>query len=460
MNPEQPRAVGRGAVALLVALVVAACQVMPPETTPTTSSSPGIPATAGPTTGASESPTGTPAIEPSPPSTEAPADTMAIDWRRLDGNPGLGDLQDSGSGSAFLNAVAFGGYFYLFGELIDGDYALPAVWSSPDGRRWQLMALPDGRQAEGDLAGGVDGVRIRDIAATHSAMVAVGEVALGDGNGAAIWISTDGATWQRVADPDVEPHDFFDMIAASDEGFVAHGARMWFSADGRDWQASMDSGALDLATLLEPRFVRSGSSLTAFARGPYGRYETWRSDNLSDWERIGELPGSRDVEIRAAAAGPHGWLVAGVLSHYDDTSQRTRTQHLWFSTDGQRWESIEPAIGPVSDILAYEAGFIATGFDYNGRGCRIDESDIQGFTWTSVDGREWARMPDEPFDRQRVDELLRSGRTLIGVGLTYLDNAWARGAVWTADLPPAGSAAAEGGDPLPPGVSEPGGCGP
>jgi hypothetical protein len=156
------------------------------------------------------------------------------------------------------------------------------------------------------------------------------------------------------------------------------------------------------------------------------------------------------------AEGPRGFVVAA----YDDEDEPGRT-FMWASADGFSWTEVSSAIGPVSDVFVDATGFIAVGFKNTGTGCALWEGDIQGFTWTSLDGLTWATMPLDGFVGARVDQIFRDGRTLYGVGALYDEGVsqYASGSVWTArlpQLPPAGPAPAAAPTPTP----DPGGCGP
>jgi hypothetical protein len=88
----------------------------------------------------------------------------------------------------------------------------------------------------------------------------------------------------------------------------------------------------------------------------------------------------------------------------------------------------------------------------------LNPADVQGYTWTSVDGLIWTLMDPTEFRYRRIEQLLRDGRTLIGVGIAYEsdEDDTGEGTVWTAQLPrPAGPG--PGTSPRP--ADNNGGCG-
>jgi hypothetical protein len=116
-------------------------------------------------------------------------------------------------------------------------------------------------------------------------------------------------------------------------------------------------------------------------------------------------------------------------------------------------------LGNATVAIADESGFIV-GTNVYPAGCVIDEADITGYTWTSVDGLDWHKMKLSWQGRWQ-DAFFILGRTLVGVG-----QSWDRstgdipfGFVRTADLPPVALAAGPPPTPVPT-PTPPQGCGP
>ena len=59
------------------------------------------------------------------------------------------------------------------------------------------------------------------------------------------------------------------------------------------------------------------------------------------------------------------------------------------------------------------------GYEQRGLGCALDPADIVGVTSVSEEGLAWSQMPRVGWAHQRIGELLRDRRLLIGVGIDY-----------------------------------------
>ena len=133
----------------------------------------------------------------------------------------------------------------VFGEdVVDGLFAGgpgmvaigTALWTSSDGRAWT-------RFEHEAVLGGVD-AHLNDVVTTASGLVGVGmDRADGEGD-AAVWTSTNGATWSRVPhDAAVfgsDGHQLMSEVTAGDFGLLAAGRDasqplFWVSADGSSW---------------------------------------------------------------------------------------------------------------------------------------------------------------------------------------------------------------------------------
>ena len=87
----------------------------------------------------------------------------------------------------------------------------------------------------------------------------------------------------------------------------------------------------------------------------------------------------------------------------------------------------------VSAVAADAAGYIVT-TERDQPGCVVDPAQSRVLTWTSVDGHVWREMPEQGGLGREIDQLFVSGRTLIGVGVDWLDSS-SSGIVWHAPLP-------------------------
>ena len=369
--------------------------------------------------------TATALVTPAPTTHVSPTPTPApqgleLTWRPVPGDLGFGELTDPDFRPLFRSGAVFADRMFIVGDRPTENYDdTGSLWSSEDGTTWQLVELPE-----------IGFSRVETVATTPASIVVVSR------GGERLWVSGDGLNWDTVVDADLGDVGV-GYLAATSQGFLGLGQAAWSSLDGREWTV-VESDSL--GALREQGVYALGSGadqLVAISQLPGGGFETWHSTNLIDWQVGGRLPGSRNSDISGVYSGPLGWIVTG-----NDRGDRENTDAMWRSTDGISWEKLAQQVGPVSDVFVDELGFVAVGFIQTGSGCALDPADIQGLTWTSVDGLTWTLMPLEDFNRQRIDHLLLVGRTLYGVGASYANpDRLLEAAVWTAtlpELPPAG----------------------
>lgn len=191
--------------------------------------------------------------------------TDGITWTRLPHDETVfGGLQDGVQSMAAVAATRSG--FVAVGAAEEGEDFDAAVWTSPDGLSWTRVAH-DEAVFGGDATGGrrLDQT-MTDVVTAGTGLVAVGtetagpeypEDLAGDDSDAAIWISSDGVTWQRIAaDAEIfggSADQWICCAAGSGDGVVAVGyertntstwdplgyrAVVWTSPDGAEWVRS------------------------------------------------------------------------------------------------------------------------------------------------------------------------------------------------------------------------------
>jgi hypothetical protein len=194
---------------------------------------------------------------------------------------------------------------------------------------------------------------------------------------AAIWVSEDGAVWQRIDDSMLfaGKDNRFDSvvrdIAAGPLGFVAvgsHGfdAAVWISPDGLSWTRVVDD---DLG---------SGGS----------------SDGLQS--------------IGGVTAGGPGWVAVGD-GDFDAL--------VWVSSDGLEWTLItdEDLLGgdmvhaDLYDVTLSGPRLVAVGSIGLTEG--TGDTAQQAAIWTSEDGLDWQRLPNDSFAGDRVFESITGDPT-------------------------------------------------
>jgi hypothetical protein len=178
-----------------------------------------------------------------------------------------------------------------------------------------------------------------------------------------LWTSADGAVWTPV--------DFAAQFGtatvwtmdAGSTGYVATGDLsdgttqvVWTSADGRSWHRA----PLPTATFATTVIVQGGTAfaggyvLSGAVRGDEGcggpRYvapSLWWSSDAKGWTRSA---------LTDAASGSDPWMsvtritdrsLLAVETSWDVTAQETKTA-AWVSSDGRKWNPVEPAAVPWS----------------------------------------------------------------------------------------------------------------
>jgi hypothetical protein len=214
------------------------------------------------------------------------------------------------------------------------------------------------------------------VAGGFSHTVAVG------GTDAAVWVSPDGRSWQRVADEGgvfgdamsvngAESDQFISDVAGGNLGVVAVGAdgrvldfdaAVWFSSDGAVWERSPDDSSV--------------------------------------------LGGDGNQFMHAVIQV--GGLVVAVGESDDEAA-------AWVSEDGRQWSHAEVAddsdgvVDPsvMLDVAATSDGLIAVG------GAGVDSHSA---VWLSADGFTWSRLPDSMAGQQSGFETGMRPMTAVALG--------------------------------------------
>lgn len=223
-------------------------------------------------------------------------------------------------------------------------------------------------------------------------LVAVG----GDANGGAVWTSANGVTWSRV------PHDeaVFGGENVTMVGVTAGG----------------------------PGLVAVGWEGDTFAdTPPYADAAVWTSVDGITWSRV---PHNEDIfgaafMTRVTAGGP-GLVAVGMDGPWDDGDAA-----IWTSGDGLTWTRVphnEAVFGGVDSQVIYDVtvggpGLVAVGSD-GGRGWWDNNPENRPAVWTSVDGVNWSRVPDDEAAFGRGGNPVMLGVTAGGPGLVAVGADW------------------------------------
>ena len=160
----------------------------------------------------------------------------------------------------------------------------------------------------------------------------------------------------------------------------------------------------------------------------------WVSEDGLDWERVpydGTVFGGHGLLRMEAvvAAGP------GLVAVGSDEPDGQTDAAVWISPDGLNWERVndEAFGGPGSQYMmgvsAGGPGVVAVGYAYA-------DGATDGVVWTSPDGRDWTRLPDDGMvfggpGNQRVWDVVAGGPGLVALGQDGPPDELFDAAVWT-----------------------------
>lgn len=364
----------------------------------------------------------------------SPADS-ASQWQRVDPGDeampgGMADVVIGGPGLIAVGAV---------GSVGDLD---AAVWTSPDGYRWERVAHDE------LVFGGIEDQVMRGLAAGGPGFIATGYDTSGDDWDAAVWTSPDGLVWTRL--PDVDGvfggpgRQSADSVVAGDDMVVAVGhdvddvdqdVAVWVSPDGLAWtRVAHDeevfggdgNQASEAVASTDSGFVAVGHDAEIF--GPAGAdYDAavWRSPDGTNWSRVPHdeaiFGGDGWQGLRTVLAADFGLVALGWTEHdgpYDVA--------VWTSTDGTDWfraahdegELGGPGEQMVSDIAGGDRGFVAAGRD-------AADDDVDAAIWISTDGAAWTQLHDAAFGGpgpQEIRGVAVLDDLVVGVGIDWADD--------------------------------------
>lgn len=286
--------------------------------------------------------------------------TDAIFWDRI-----RGQCESLGGGSRHIMYSVTCGGPGLVAVGADAGQGRPAAWTSVDGRDWSRSAV-----ADLDVAG--KGIRqMRSVAAGGPGLVAVGYDQTR--RAAAVWTSTTGETWERLAHDEAvfggDGQQLMSEVICGGPGLVAVGrARasrqtglIWVSDDGLTWRRLDGHGSrasYEFLRAMRKREVRSvtrfGTSLVAVGRHVDGP-AVWTSEDGFTWSRVA-LPANGGSMSAVTAVGSH--LIA--------VGFRASWPSVWSSQDGLSWSRHELdekvfRMGAMHSVAATDQGVVAVG---------------------------------------------------------------------------------------------------
>ena len=213
---------------------------------------------------------------------------------------------------------------------------------------------------------------------------------VGDELETSLWASSDGLTWVRSRDANVNGLDIVD-VAARPGRFVAVAlppneysrGGILASDNGRDWRMVHQSDTLIAVAAGRDEFlVLDQAGVLVSSDG-----QEWTSVGASVEAQAGSPKGAltwTDVE-----AAPWGWVAIGGTA---------TDPAIWASTDGVEWRLAtieEPRSGRATggasadEVACSTHSCLVTGSEWG------DGDNTWRVAWSSIDGRIWARLPDD-----------------------------------------------------------------
>lgn len=197
---------------------------------------------------------------------------------------------------------------YPYGDTCGGPPIVQALWSSSDGVTWERLAMPKAFTT----------AAVRTIAGGPAGFIAFGTKS--DGATQAIWTSPNGHAWTDSKLPSVASGALaLDDVASFDDGFVLVGsvlgeegcggaahikAAVFFSADGAAWaRASLPGASTDPAATYEVSTLLGRLIVTQALPDEEATQRAWSSTDGRTWTALGDV--SSDLRWSAISDGRH-----------------------------------------------------------------------------------------------------------------------------------------------------------
>lgn len=298
-----------------------------------------------------------------------------------------------------------------------------------------------------------DGGRLNAAVAAGPGVVAVGTDELPED--AAVWVSSDGRAWERIASESfagvddssgLEGTQFMSDVIAGSNGIVAVGgyerrdARdldpgVWLSQDGLEWERVDDDDFVVTGDGHLNAVIDWNGTLVAVGEnpGPVGSGETrpavWTSHDGHEWSAVDSFALRVDGVISSVTRRGSRLYAVGSIGHVARPT-------VWFSDDGEAWDIVtsedlgDSVVGSIevgdageledmfmTSVAVTPNGFVAAGgIGFPSRAAFWESSDGLFWTLTAVlPDVERATMPIG------VDSLITTTDALVAVGSGQLD---------------------------------------
>jgi hypothetical protein len=395
----------------------------------------------------------------------ADLDGLGTTWSRVPHDDAVFGAE--GEGYVHMAAVTVGGPGYVaVGSVGTDDPADPtvaAVWTSTDGRAWARVPNDEG-------VFGSDGwTAMSGVTQGGPGLVAVGTEHLPTGSGVgAVWASTDGLVWTRVADEAFGGTDdtYLADVTAGGPGLVAVGMireayderSAWEDeglGDAPEERGRDDEPLEDEQEWLEEEVLLDEEEdpdlLMEEARsGPRELAAVWTSEDGSTWTRVphdeAAFATTHTQSMSAVSVGGPGLVAVGNAMREAGFGWAAA---VWTSEDGVSWTRLpheEDTFGGdgmpmMSAVTEGGPGVVAVGSSH---WSYFDpEPGWFAAAWTSTDGRLWERAPhdDAAFVSTgfpSMTDVVAAGPGVVAVGSVFelTEEEFVTrmvGAVWTSE---------------------------
>ena len=262
-----------------------------------------------------------------------------------------------------------------------------------------------------------------------------------------LWSSSDGTTWQRLADSAVSgaPGNGSVRIlglGSKDGGLVAVGAHMnadataavaeaWTSPDGKTWTQAVVAGAADATMNLvyagPHDFVAIGTGRYSLRANRTAGIAVWTSPDGARWTRLPESEVPAGVAIASVAAGAGRYVAVG-QAIAPGGSPTADESPVWTSADGVHYAMLTKAGSPppdagLLDVIWTGSTFVAVG----------SEQTSGASVWESPDGLTWhsTELPAVGAVQARGSAICRGTAGFFAVGTIADASGNLGGAAWT-----------------------------
>ncbi|HEX5947507.1 MAG TPA: hypothetical protein VFY82_14575 [Acidimicrobiales bacterium] len=270
---------------------------------------------------------------------------------------------------------------------------------------------------------------------------------------AAVWTSADAATWQRVDVPPADPEvsEAFAALAVHGAGRMAAGgigagadadAGFWREVDG-GWQRLDVPGTDGDGRQAATRLVTDGTRALALGFENVdgeGRPLLWFTPDGEEWQSVDGGPGgvfdaTGDESVLDIGLGPAGLVAVGNRS-----SDAGSEGLAWSSTDGVEWAPVDLPAADGAAQWSLQSVAVADGYTIGGS-ATISHQGTVPLVWRSADGRSWSNPTPLPLhDNGRfstngvaVDRLAATPDGWVASGGDWMPHVWQStdGSAWT-----------------------------